>query len=56
MQAVQIPKGLSLHPCHESWLLVWGWRVGLVIKSIHCSCRGPESSSQHLHLAFHDYL
>lgn len=27
----------------------WNWREGSAVRSEHCSCRGPESSSQHTH-------
>lgn len=30
------------------------WRDGTVLKSIYYSCKGPESGSQHPHLAAHN--
>lgn len=34
----------------------WSWRGGLMINCSYCSGRGTEFSSQHLHLAWGDFL
>jgi len=47
----------ELNPQPLNSLLVWrdskdfrrGWRDGSAVKSIDCSCRGPEFSAQHPH-------
>ena len=33
-----------------------GCRDGLVVKSVYCSCRGPEFNSQYLHMKAHNCL
>lgn len=36
--------------------LLWGWKEGSLVKSAHCSCRGPEFGPQHPHPAVHSCL